>query len=314
MRAVAVRKFRDAPELMDLPKPSPGPGEVLVHVATAGVNPFDWKILDGALDGRMPHVFPLIAGVDGAGTVEAVGPGVSRFAVGDGIFGQFLHPPVGGGTYAEFAVVPEGIGVAKIRRGMDNAQAAAVPTSGMTAVQSLDMLGLSKGQTLVLVGAAGGIGSFATQLAANAGVLPLVASRGPHQEYLKRFGAYRFFDTSSPTWREEIRTAYPGGVDGMLNLYERGPELLESALLVKPGGTVASTIGAADPTAVGAKGRTGLNVGLAPKAELLDRIGAEFATGRLQIPLEQIRPLAEGPAALAESRAGTAKGKVVLRI
>src|SRR5579863_2950848 len=107
MRAIAVRQLGEVPEMMDLPKPTPGPGEILVKLRAAGVNPFDWKIIDGVAEAGRPHVFPLILGVDGAGTIEAVGSEVKTFAVGDGVYGQFLHSPVGIGTYAEYVIAPE---------------------------------------------------------------------------------------------------------------------------------------------------------------------------------------------------------------
>ena len=314
MRAIAARKLHESPEPMDLPKPAPGPGEILVQVGAAGVNPFDWKILDGLYDGKRPHVFPLIAGVDAAGVVEAVGPGVQRFAVGDGVYGTFLHDPVGIGTYAEYVTAPESIGIAKMPRGMYSAQGAAVPTAGMTAVQTLDELGLTRGQTLLINGAAGGIGSYATQLASNAGIQALTTSKGPHRDYLHKLGAQRFFDANSLRLNEEIRMAYPDGVDALLDLYNRGPALDTMIELVKPNGQVASTIGAVDLAAVTAGGRRGRNIDMHPRPELLDRIGAEFATGRLRIPMELKAPLAEGPKLLAESRAGTLKGKAVLTL
>lgn len=312
MRAVAVRSLGGVPELMDLPEPSPGAGEVLVHVGAAGVNPFDWKILEGRAETERPHVFPVIAGVDGAGTVTAVGTGVTRFKVGDAIYGQFLHTPVGIGTYAEFAVAPESIGLATIPRGMTVPQAAAVPTAGMTGLRALDVLGLSRGAALLIQGAAGGIGSYVTQFAAAAGIRAFTTSRGPHREYLQQLGSYRFFDAGSRSMADEIRGACPGGVDAVLDLYESGAELMATARLVRPGGTVASTIGGADVAALRAEGLTGVNVDLDPSAALLERVGKEFSEGRLRIPVEQVLPLSEGPRILAESKAGRLRGKTVL--
>jgi len=220
MRAIAVAKFKDPPELMDLPKPTAGPGEILVRVGAAGVNPFDAKIAEGALDGRMPHVFPLILGVDGAGVVEAVGPNVSRFRVGDGVYGSFLHAPVGTGTYCEYAPVPEGIAIAPIPRGIYTVAAASIPTAGMTARQALDELGLAKGKTLLILGASGGVGSIATQLAATEGIHVIVGSRAANRDFLRRLGAVEFFDTGAGHLLEELRHAHPGGVDAILDLMD----------------------------------------------------------------------------------------------
>jgi len=314
MRAVAVRKLGDIPELMDLPKPTPGPGEILVRMRAAGVNPFDWKISDGAAMASEPHVFPLILGVDGAGTVEAVGEGVTRFSVNDGVYGQFLHSPVGIGTYAEYSVAPETLGISLSPRGMYDDQAAAVPTPGMTALTAIDQLGLTKGQTLLIFGASGGVGSFAVQLASNAGVTVLTSSRGPHGDYLRKLGASRFYDASSPNLVEDIRRAYPDGLDALLDLAQRGPAFEHILGVLRPNGMAASTIGAATEAVVAPRGFRPMSVNLHPQRELLDRLAKEFSTGRLRIPLDEKLPLAAAPDAIARSRAGTGRGKTVLTI
>ncbi|MCI4356459.1 MAG: NADP-dependent oxidoreductase [Thermoplasmata archaeon] len=314
MRAIAVSEFRGTPRMMDLPKPVPGPGEILVHMGAAGVNPFDWKIIDGALDGRRPHVFPLIVGVDGAGAVDAVGPGVTRFKVGDGVFGQFLHDPVGIGTYAEFAVVPESNTIAVRPRGMYNDPAAAVPMPGMTALQTLDEIGLGKRQALLIVGASGGVGSFAVQLAANQGINVIATSRGPNRDYLLKFGAMRFYDLTSESFHADVKAAYPDGVDAIIDVVNRGPPFDTMLELVRKGGTVASTIGAVTPEAMAARELRGINIDLQPKVELLDRLSAEYSKGRLRIPVEQKVPLESAPDALEASRQGKLRGKTVLAI
>jgi NADPH:quinone reductase-like Zn-dependent oxidoreductase len=314
MRAVAVRKLGDVPELMDLPKPAPGPGEILVRMRAAGVNPFDWKISDGTAMASDAHVFPLILGVDGAGTVEAVGEGVTRFSINDGVYGQFLHSPVGIGTYAEYSVAPETLGISLSPRGMYDDQAAAVPTPGMTALTAIDKLGLTKGQTLLILGASGGVGSFAVQLASNAGVTVLTSSRGPHGDYLRKLGASRFYDASSPNLVEDIRRAYSDGLDALLDLAQRGPAFEHTLGVLRPNGIAASTIGAATEAVVAPLGFRPMNVNLQPQRELLDRLAKEFTTGRLRIPLDEKLPLAAAPDAIARSRAGTGRGKTVLTI
>ncbi|MCI4353941.1 MAG: NADP-dependent oxidoreductase, partial [Thermoplasmata archaeon] len=250
MRAIAVAKLRDPPELMDLPRPTPRAGELLVRVGAAGVNPFDWKIAEGMSQAERPHVFPLVLGVDAAGVVEAVGPDVSKFKVGDAIYGSFLHDPVGTGTYCELTTVPETNAIAPIPRGIYTVQAASVPTAGMTARQSLDELGLTKGQTLLILGASGGIGSFATQLAGMEGIHVIVGARGPHREFLRKLGAIEFFDTGTGHLVEEMKFAHPGGIDGILDVMNSGPAFEAQLPLLREGGVVASTIGAAEGPAL----------------------------------------------------------------
>jgi NADPH2:quinone reductase len=314
MRAIAIRKIGDAPELMDLPKPTPGEGEVLVHLGAAGVNPFDWKIADGNYQGKLPYVFPFIYGVDGAGAVEEVGPGVKRLQVKDGVFGQFFHPPAGIGTYAEYVVAPETLAIALRPRGMYNDQASAVPTPGMTALEALDRLALQKRQSLLILGAGGGVGSYAVQLASNRGITTLAASKGPNRDFLHKLGASRFYDASQTSFLADVKLGYPNGVDAILDLANRGPEFEQHLALLKPGGTIASTIGAASDAAVAAGDFQGVNIDLQPTTELLDRLAKEFTSGKLRIPVEEKVPLAGAPEAIEKSRAGKIRGKVVLTI
>ncbi len=314
MRAIAVAKFRATPEMMDLPRPVPGEGELLVRIGAAGVNPFDWKIAEGKFEGTRPHVFPLILGVDAAGVVEEVGPSVTRFKVGDGVYGSFLHDPVGTGTYCEFATVPETNGIGLTPRGIYTAQAASVPTAGMTARQSLDELGVAKGQTLLILGASGGVGSFATQLAATEGIHTIVGARGANREFLRRLGAIEFFDTSTGHLLEELKYAHPGGVDAILDVMNSGPAFEAHVAALRPGGVVASTIGAADVPALAGRDLRGINIDMHPSAELLDRLSKELASGRLRTAVESQVPLADGLSALEKLRAGEGRGKTILTL
>ncbi len=314
MRALAIRAFKAAPEVMDLPKPTPGPGEILIHLGAASVNPIDWKLADGVSGGDAPHVFPFIYGVDGAGVVEAVGSGVSRFKVGDGVFGQLLHPPLGVGTYAEFITIPETHPIAPIPRGIYTAQAAAVPTAGMTALTAIDALGLRKGQTLLIRGAKGGVGSFATQIASNLGILVVATSRGDHGAYIRKLGAYEYFDHDRIGWTRDYRGAHPSGVDAALELVasEHTPD--PTVGLVRDAGVVASTMLRSSGAVALERGIRSLAVNLAPSTDLLDRLSKEISSGRLRIPLEAQVPLAEAPQAVDLNRQGLGRGKTAILI
>ncbi len=314
MRAVAVEKIGEPPRLMDLPKPSPGEGEVLVHLKAAGVNPIDWKIAAGTFGAGMPHVFPLILGVDVTGTVEEAGPVVKRLAVNDSVFGQFFHPPVGIGTYAEYVVAPETLGISRRVPGMSEDQAAAIPTAGMTALQAIDRLLLVQGDSLLILGAAGGVGSFAVQIASRRGITTLAASGGPHREFLNELGAAGFYDSSSPSFHEDVLRGYPNGVNAILDLGRRGAEFERNLSLVRRHGTIASTVGAANEEILRPRGLVGLNINLEPNSDALDRLSTEYSSGRLQVPLEEIIPLERASDALEKSRQGKGRGKTVIRI
>jgi NADPH:quinone reductase-like Zn-dependent oxidoreductase len=314
MRAVAVRAFGQNPELMDLPASAPGAGEVLVRLAAAGVNPFDWKIIDGIFDGRRPHRFPLIVGIDGAGWVTELGPGVSRFRVGDPIVGQFLHDPVGIGTFAEFATVPESIGVSKFPPELSPVAAAALPTAGMTAVDALERLGLSAGSTLLVVGASGGVGSIATQLAASRGVRVVVVARASSATRLRSLGAAEFLEYVPDTLVERVRATYPSGVDAVLDLVSDRARFVEVASTVRQGGRAATTTFVADPVRTRPQGIESFNIDLQPSHILLDRLLTETIARHLSVPVERTVPLADAPAAITESRSGRASGKTVVVI
>ncbi len=314
MQAIAVRSFRAPPELIELPKPVAGPGELLVRVGAAGVNPYDAKIAEGILASVMPHRFPLVLGVDGAGTVEAVGPGVTRFASGDRVFGQFLHAPVGTGTYCEYTTVPQSNAVARIPSRTEAVEAAAIPTAGMTALHALDTLGLARGQTLLVVGASGGVGSFAVQLAASRGLRVIALTRAASSDYVRSLGATEVVARDEPDAVERIRRSHPDGVDGLLDLASSSAAFPAYAALVRSGGIAGTTVHAAPDEAPPGAGTRTRNIDLTPSAALLDRIGTEVAAGRVRVPVRAVRPLADAPQVLTRIRGGGAEGKTVLTI
>jgi NADPH:quinone reductase-like Zn-dependent oxidoreductase len=314
MRAVGVRAFRGAPELLDAPVPAPAFGEVRVRMEGAGINPFDWKIVDGIFDGHRPHVFPLILGVDGAGTVDAVGPGVRRLNVGDRVFGQFLHDPVGTGTYAEYATVPETNALALIPSALSSWEAAALPTSGMTALDALDEVHLRPGETLLVVGASGGVGSFVVPLAAAVGLRVVAVARSTSHARLRGLGAAETIDAGTQDPVGAVRQAHADGVAGLLDVVSDASAFARWASLVRPGGTAASTVFVAGKLPGAVTGVRTLNIDLQPRASLLDRLAEGVIAHKLRSPVERTIALSEAPSAVAESRAGRSTGKTVIRL
>ncbi|HEV2166061.1 MAG TPA: NADP-dependent oxidoreductase [Thermoplasmata archaeon] len=314
MRAVAIKALNSPPELTDLPKPTPGPGEILVHLGAASVNPVDWLIASDSRPGAPSPNFPFILGADGAGVVEGVGEGVSRFKIGDGVFGQFLHPPFGTGTYAEFITAPESLGISKTPRGIYTGPAAAVPTAGMTALTAVEALGLRKGQTLLIQGAKGGVGSFATQLASNLGILVVAASRGDHGAFQRKLGAFEYFDSSRIGWTRDYRNAHPNGVDAALDLVGAHRLTDPTPALVRDNGVIGTPVTAPGASPTPERGIRVVPIHLRPSSELLDRLSAEITSGRVRIPVEMQVPLAEAPQALELSRQGATRGKTVINI
>lgn len=308
MKAVAVTSFKAIPQLMDLPEPQVKQGQLLIRLAAAGLNPFDWKMVDGILKDHMPHVFPLIMGVDGAGVVEATGAGVTRFKKGDRVYGQMLHAPVGEGSYAEFVVVPEKAAIAVAPETLSLTDAAAAPTAGMTALQLLDKLGLSAGQTLLLIGATGGVGSFVIQLAKARGLRVVASvSSAEDAERMKALGA-----ESTVNYKEN--EVYPGNVDALVDLVDQAADFAEKTALVKPGGAVLTTQFVADKAALQARQLRGGNFETKGTPASLDALRQSIDKGEIKIPVDRKVSLAQAPAAIAESRELKSKGKTIIVI
>lgn len=182
MQAVTYDAFGDVDQLRVTTRPVPvvGPGEVLIKVHRAAVNPVDWKVLAGGLVGLMPHVFPIIPGWDVAGEVTQVGPDTPEFGVGDAVLAYARKDWVQGGTFAEYVTMSVR-GVAAKPAGLDWDVAAALPLAGGTALRMIDRLGVGSDDTVLVHAAAGGVGSFAAQLARLRGARVIgTASPGNH--------------------------------------------------------------------------------------------------------------------------------------
>lgn len=315
MKAVAVNSFNTLPQVMDLPEPAVKEGSIKIKLAAAGLNPFDWKLVDGIMQDHMPHVFPLIMGVDGAGTVTEIGAGVTRFKTGDKVYGQMLHAPVGEGSYAEFVVVPEDAVVAIAPEKISLADAAAAPTAGMTGMQLLQKAGLQSGQSVLLIGAAGGVGSFTTQLANAKGirVIATVAS-GAEAERMTALGAAYTVDYKKAPIEEQVRQLYPDGVDVLIDLVGNAEDFHKMTTLVKPEGHVLTTQFVADKEVLKAQHLHGGNFETKGSPASLDELRKVIDAGEVNIPVDRKISLEQAPAAVAESRERKSKGKTIILI
>jgi NADPH:quinone reductase-like Zn-dependent oxidoreductase len=314
VRAVAVPEFRAAPRLLEVPVPPTGPNELRVRLEFAGMNPLDWKIADGLYEGRRPHLFPLILGVDGAGVVEEAGADVRRFRLGERVFGSFLHDPVGLGTYTTTTVVPESNAVAPVPASLGAAEAAALPTAGMTALAGLETAGPSAGRTLLIAGASGGVGSFAVLIGHALGFGVVALARPSSHARLRSLGADRTIDPGPGAAVAQVRAELPAGADLLLDLMD-GPEAFgRLAGAVRTGGLAVSTIGAAPPGGRLPNGVGATNLNLAPSPSLLERLGRLVVDRKLAVPVERSISLEEAPAAISDSRAGRSSGKTVIRL
>lgn len=193
MTAVGFRRY-GGPEVLErveIPVPQPGPGQIRIRVAAAGVNPADWRIRGGAFRHFVRPAFPFVPGADVAGVVDAVGPGPSRFVPGDRVF--TLLPTLAGGACAGFALAADPA-VARVPDGTTLADAAAVPLAALTALQSLENVGLAAGERVLVNGASGGVGSFAVQVARAIGARVEAACSAANAGWVRELGAERVLD------------------------------------------------------------------------------------------------------------------------
>jgi NADPH:quinone reductase-like Zn-dependent oxidoreductase len=308
MKAVRIHTY-GGPEVLkyeESPRPKPGAGEVLIQVQAAGVNPVDWKIREGYLKEYLPHSLPLILGWDVAGVVEAAGPGVARLKKGDEVYSR---PDLSrNGAYAEYLVVRESE-VALKPKAIDHIHAAAIPLAALTAWQSLfDSAGLSAGQKVLIHAAAGGVGSFAVQLAKWKGAQVIGTASGRNREFLHELGADEAIDYQSTRFEDVVHD-----VDVVFDTIG-GETQKHSWKVLKKGGILVSIIDLPSPEEATAHGVRQAFVFVQPNAAQLDEIAKLVDSGKLRPIVETVLPLSEARRAHELSQAGHTRGKIVLRI
>jgi NADPH:quinone reductase-like Zn-dependent oxidoreductase len=312
VRAVTVSDYGASPVVMDLPTPAARPGQVLIKLAAAGMNPMDAKLASGEWRPE-PATFPMVLGVDGAGIVDALGEGATRFSLGDRTFGQLLISPIGSaGTYAEYVAVTAEAPLALVPPGLDLVRAAAVPTiggSGLTLVESLEPL---EEKTVLVIGAGGGVGSFALQYAVIAGARVIANVRTSAEERVRSYGVVQTIDHTIVPVGDTVRRAHPDGIDVLIDLVSDADSFSSLASLVRPGGTAVSTQYVADPRALSASGVRGVNFVLRETSEVLQRVAEDLVDGRTVAPPITRIALDEVPSAMGSSPQRRSEGKTVI--
>jgi len=309
VRALHVPAPGEKPQIGDLPVPAVTDGTVLIKVRAAGLNPLDNAIGAGWLAGMMPHEYPLVLGRDAAGVVEAVGAGVEHVKPGDEVIGHVpLTPPIQAGTLAEYALLPAAAVTLK-PAGLNFVQAAALPLAAAAASQAVEAIDPRPGQTVLISGASGGIGSFAVQLLAVRGVT--VVATGTDTERLTGLGATTVVDRAAGPVDEQVRTAYPDGVDALITLYGRSNADVPLAA-VRPGGRVATLAQVPDSEAATAAGVTVTKVMANAVGEVTGPLAAQAAAGTITVDVGTVLPLEQALDGLAALAAGQAKGKTVV--
>jgi NADPH:quinone reductase-like Zn-dependent oxidoreductase len=313
MRAIAEVDFGGPVALMVLPTPEVRADEVLIHVRAAGINPFDWKVADGVLQDEKEHRFPLILGFDVAGVVERVGADATRFSEGDEVYGYLSKPVMGEGTYAEYVGAHAAI-VAKKPEAVGFAEAAALPMPGLTAMDLVDAAALWEGETVLIVGATGGVGSYAVQLAAGRGARVIATARRENEAFVRELGATETIDHTREYLVEAVRAAHPDGIEAIIDMVSDPEALSRMAGLVKEGGRIASSVYAADVESLAERSIRATNIVMQPNAQRLEELSWMVDAGEISVRLEHTFPLEKAHEALEESRTGHVRGKIVLLI
>jgi NADPH:quinone reductase-like Zn-dependent oxidoreductase len=317
MRAVAVSQFGAQPQLVELPEPVPMPRALLVRLTAAAINPFDLTIANGWVRDRAPHTFPLILGVEGAGIVDAVGEGVTRFGVGDAVYGVFLHPPYGEGTYAQYITVPEDCWIVQPPANVPLTHAAAAPVGGMTALGLIEITRAGSDQTVLIVGASGGVGSFAVQMAAARNAHVIATAKENSQDRLRSLGAADVIDYVCRPVDEQVRELVPEGIDVLIDLVSSPVEFESHLRLVREGGHAVSTRYAANPTSAIAERVHVQNFNFSEEhgsLGLLGKLTSELERGNTNIDVQAEITLQEAATAVQASHSRGAQGKTVIHV
>lgn len=304
MKAIRIHHYGSSDQIKveEAPRPRLSAGQVLLRIRDAGVNPVDWKIREGIYQERMPRELPLTLGQDVAGEVVELGESVSAFHLGDPVFG------FAAGAYAEFAAAEQGE-IALKPRLTDYDAASALPTASLTAWQAvMDLARLSEGQLALIHGAAGGVGSFAVQLAVWRGARVVATASARDADYLRGLGVERVIDYKTERFERLIR-----GADAVIDLV--GRETLERSYdVLKPGGVLVSTVGPTDDVRARAARIAAVTMAMRRDGAQLARIADLVDQKTLKPRLDQVLPLTDARIAQDLSQSGETHGKIVLHV
>jgi NADPH:quinone reductase-like Zn-dependent oxidoreductase len=306
MKAIVAHEY-GAPDVLkyeDTPRPEPKENELRVRVIACGVNPADPLVISGRMAKEFGTHLPLIPGYDVAGVVEKVGGKVTKFQKGDAVYGYALF----GGGWAEYAVLAEGE-AAFIPKSATFTEAAAVPLAALTAWQSLiDTAKLSAGQTVLIHGGSGGVGSFAIQIAKARGARVIATASTANQDLLKQLGADVTVDYTKAKFEEVAKD-----VDVVLDPVGRDT-LARSYAVVKKGGIIATLVARPDQAQLDKYGIRGSSIFGHPDGNQLAEITQLIEAGKIKPIVTQTIPLADAVKAVTQAATHHTRGKLVIRI
>ncbi len=315
MKAMVIDAFGgpEAMHMADIPTPVPASGEVLIRIRATSVNPVEWKIRDGHLSRLFPCSFPLILGWDAAGTVAAMGEGVTGFSPGDRVWSYCRKPDIQWGTYAEY-VTMAAESVAPMPAVLSFAQASTIPLVGLTSWQSLfDVGAIRPGQFVLIHAGAGGIGSLAIPLAKWAGATVIATARTVNHDYVRGLGADHVIDYTAQDFVAATKAIAPEGVDMAFGTVG-GEVLTRSYAAVRRGGILVSVTDRIDADRAERHGIRVAYVFVAPNGQQLRRLAALVDGGTLRPPEIEEMPLDRAAEALERNKLGHVRGKIVLNV
>ena len=306
MKAVRIHEYGNENVLIyeDAPVPEIQDDEVLVKVHAASVNPVDWKTREGYIKEMIPHKFPLTLGWDVSGVIENVGSKVTNFRKGDSVYS---HPDINrNGTYAEYITV-KSYAVALKPKSIDHKHAASIPLVGLTAWQALfGIANLAQGQRVLIHAAAGGVGSFAVQLAKTRGAYVIGTASARNHEFLHELGVDEVVDYTSVKFEDQVKD-----LDVVFDTIG-GDTLERSWEVLKSGGHLVSIAGTPSKEKAKANNVKGSYCFVQPNAEHLEKIAVLVDQGKIQTHLEKVFPLQQIKDAHLLSQTGRVKGKIIL--
>jgi len=310
MRAFMVPEFGAAGGVGERAIPEPAEGEILVKVRAASVNAMDPVYRSGAFKDYMEHRLPLTPGIDYAGTVTAVGPGVTGVAVGDEVFGEVGKPYVGEGSFAEYVTVASRLATPR-PSSVSPEQAAALPRAGSTALGAIDAVGGAAGDHIAIIGAAGGVGSLAVQIATHRGLRVIAVTTREHADFVRGLGAAEVIDREAGDTLEQLQAVAPDGLAGIVDLSDDAAGAAALAPAVRAGGRIVGPRARGIEEILGDGPVTGRAVTFAP--ERAGELAALAADGALTVPVE-VLPLEEAADAIDRQASRQVRGKLVLAI
>jgi NADPH:quinone reductase-like Zn-dependent oxidoreductase len=304
MKAIRIHEF-GGPEVLkyeNVPEPQPGPGEIRIKIIAAGVNPMDWKVRRGSIS-SLP--LPMIMGLDVAGTVDVVGQGETSFRPGDEVFAKVA---IGKGGYAEYTVA-RSTEMALKPKSIGFVESAAIPTAGLAAWQSIfDLAKLEKGQSVLIHGAAGGVGTFAVQFAKWKGAYVIGTASEKNAEFLKSIGADEVIDYKNQRFEDLVKD-----VDVVLDTV--GEDTFERSWgVLKPGGFLVTTVANIPEGEPEKRGVRAKRIATQSDGKELARIAAIIDEQQIKPIVTTVLPLTDAQKAHEMSESRHARGKIVLRV